>query len=462
MTLVRDRLTVATTALRRHAKPIALGVSVFVFSVVMLLQYRDARATLRDERATLDAAKATLHESRSVLRDTQRQTRDLVRRRTYASNGATLAGDQRAYFDGLRRNASNSLGEVRTQLSRSEIAVYAVAAHSNGVTRCLDGVSTAITSVARGNHDRAVDALNGSSRDCAQTIALATGSPFPYDFPDPYVLSTGTEYYAYATNSGGGEVQVIRSDDLASWKLVGDALANIPGWAQRNTTWAPAVLARPGTYVLYYTARHAASGRQCISRAVGRSPGGPFIDDSTVPLMCQLDHGGSIDPSPFVDSTGQAWLLWKSEGFGPWPASIWSQRLAPDGKSLFGPASVLMAADRSFEKRVVEAPSLAVVGGRYVLFYSSANWKTRDYNVAYATCSSPAGPCQKPADGQLLRSGTRLAGPGGAEFFRTANGAPWVAFHAFGEPDVGYPNSRYVLFAPVRRANGRLVIDAQL
>jgi beta-xylosidase len=428
----------------------------------MVQQYRSAQSTLRDERAALQDAKRAVRAGTAALRNSQVETRHAVRRTMYASQAATLARAQRTYFDGLRRNTTRSLGQVGVRVDQSEIAIYAVAAHANGVTRCLDGVSKAIAHVAGGNHERAVGSLNRSAKDCAKTIALTTGSPFPYDFPDPFVLSTGDEYYAYATNSGGGEVQVIRSDDLASWELVGDGLANVPRWAERHTTWAPAVLARPGGYVLYYTVRHAASGRQCISRAAGRSPAGPFIDDSVVPLVCQLEHGGSIDPSPYVDPAGQAWLLWKSEGFGTMPASLWSQPLASDGRSFVGAARALLSADRRFEARVIEAPSLARVGGRYVLLYSSGDWKTRDYNVAYATCASPAGPCTKPYDGRLLRSGSRAAGPGGAEFFRTTRGAPWVAFHAFSEPDVGYPNSRYVHLAALRWSKGRLVIGAQL
>jgi len=43
----------------------------------------------------------------------------------------------------------------------------------------------------------------------------------------------------------------------------------------------PAVLARNGAYVLYYTARYAMAGVQCISPAVSATPAGPYVDDST-------------------------------------------------------------------------------------------------------------------------------------------------------------------------------------
>jgi len=60
----------------------------------------------------------------------------------------------------------------------------------------------------------------------------------------------------------------------------------------------------------------------------------------------------------------------------------------------------------------------------------------------------------------VLVSGRRLAGPGGAEVFRDGGGSAWVAFHAFSEPDVGYPSSRYLHIGRLRVAGGRIVIDA--
>jgi hypothetical protein len=100
------------------------------------------------------------------------------------------------------------------------------------------------------------------------------------------------------------------------------------------------------------------------------------------------------------------------------------------------------------------------VDGSYFLLYAAANWSSHSYSAAYAVCDGPGGPCRKPADGRLLRSGAKLAGPGGVELFRDADGQPWAAFHAYSEPNVGYPSSRYLHLAPLRVANHRLSIDA--
>src|SRR2546423_8625830 len=131
-------------------------------------------------------------------------------------------------------------------------------------------------------------------------------------------------------------MQVITSTDLAHWTILDDGLPRLPAWALPGSTWAPAVIWLGRVYVAYYTVRDAATWHQCISVAVALAPGGPFVDTSAAPLVCQHDRGGSIDPRPFVDRRGRPWLLWKSEGGGLLPATLSSQPLTADGPALPG------------------------------------------------------------------------------------------------------------------------------
>ena len=83
----------------------------------------------------------------------------------------------------------------------------------------------------------------------APAFPVYTNPVFDRDFPDPFVLPTEDGYYAYATNSGGRNIQVIYSPDLLTWERAGedgDALPKLPTWAQSNAslTWAPSVLQR--------------------------------------------------------------------------------------------------------------------------------------------------------------------------------------------------------------------------
>src|ERR671922_790203 len=139
------------------------------------------------------------------------------------------------------------------------------------------------------------------------SLAMAAATPrrlyanpvIDRDFPDPDILDAGGTYYAFGTNAAGLNVQVARSLDLVSWTGAGDALPVLPAWARAGRTWAPDVSETMNGFVLYFTARHAASGRQCIGVATSASPGGPFLAASA-PLVCQLELGGLIDPAAFV------------------------------------------------------------------------------------------------------------------------------------------------------------------
>ena len=58
----------------------------------------------------------------------------------------------------------------------------------------------------------------------------------------------------------------------------------------------------------------------------------------------------------------------------------------------------------------------------------------------------------------LLASHDALAGPGGASVFVDASGQRRVAFHAYQEPKVKYPESRLLHIAKLDLASGRPVI----
>jgi beta-xylosidase len=271
-------------------------------------------------------------------------------------------------------------------------------------------------------------------------VRLATDPAYRGDFPDPFVLRVGKRYYAYATQTGAVNVQVMRSSDRVTWTKPRDALPDLPEWAGWGHTWAPAVLPRGQGYVLYYTVRHRASGRQAVSVATATSPDGPFADVSSGPLIFQLERGGSIDPSPFVDDDGTAYLLWKSDdnALGR-VTSLWGSRLHPDGLSLTGRTYQLASQDAAWEAPVIEAPALIRVADRYYLFYGGGWWESEQASVGYATAEAPLGPYVKATRNQpWVASRPKATGPGGAEFFTDADGQVWMAYHAWEPGRVGY------------------------
>ena len=260
------------------------------------------------------------------------------------------------------------------------------------------------------------------------------------DFPDPFVLPVGPRYFAYATQTGALNIQVMASADLAAWEHLGDALPVLPSWARPGRTWAPSALRRDGIYVLYYTVRDRRSDRQCISLAVADAPQGPFHDISAGPLIVQVDRGGSIDPSPFVDEGGTAYLLWKSDdnAIGR-PSSIWGSALSPDGLALSGEPVELLRIDRKWERPLIEAPAMVRRGDRYYLFYSGNRWESTGYGIGYAISRTASGPFRKVTRSRpWLGTGAAVAGPGGQEFFTDRGGGIWMAFHGWAPGVVGY------------------------
>lgn len=263
---------------------------------------------------------------------------------------------------------------------------------------------------------------------------------YAQDFPDPFVFRAGPYWYALSTQRGLDKVPVIRSTDLVRWEARGDALAALPRWSRFGSTWAPAVLAVPAGFVLFYTTTHDATGLQCLSRAFSPLPEGPFVDVSREPLVCQTERGGSIDPSPFRDAEGRPWLVWKSEGtLDGEPTRLWSQPLTDDGRSLTGePRELLRTAD-AWEGPIIEAPTMVVVDGRYHLFYSGNRWETSSYGTGHAICASPAGPCTRTATAPVVAPHPSEAGAGGGEVFRDLDGTLRLAYHAWDPTAVGYP-----------------------
>ncbi|CAN5236814.1 hypothetical protein BH18ACT4_BH18ACT4_13100 [soil metagenome] len=119
----------------------------------------------------------------------------------------------------------------------------------------------------------------------------------------------------------------------------------------------------------------------------------------------------------------------------------------------------MLTADREWEQGVIEGPSMVADGDRWYLFYSAASWNSAGYAIGYAVCDSPMGPCEKATTRRpVLASQPPLVGPGGQEFFTDADGAVYLAHHAWTEGQVGYPNRRRLHVQRLTFADGAPVL----
>ncbi len=437
---------------RRRSGRIAIGAVVVAVLAYAATANVLVRRDLGREHRTLDA-------TREDLTSTRRAT-DVAHDETVETDVVVATrGEERDKAQGEATIAQGELQVAQGTLSSVEFARLYQTTRLGAFPDCLTGVGQTLASIGAGDRAAASATLAAASASCNTAIGANGGTTpvFAFDFPDPFVLSAGGVYYAYSTNAGAGDIQVAQSPDLRQWSFVGNALARLPSWAGRNRTWAPSVLPRltalGAVYVAYYTVRNGRDGPQCITRATASSPVGPFVDDSAGPMLCPR-RGDAIDPSPFVTADGVPFLLWRGED-----ARIWGQRLTADGLALEGPAQALVGVDQDWEGKVVEGPSMIGRDGRYDLVYSGNDWTSREYGVGYAVCESPLGPCAKPANGALMGSFASVTGPGGQELFTASDGRVWMAYHAFTEPNVGYPNSRRLHLAPVDFTTGSPVIQ---
>jgi hypothetical protein len=286
--------------------------------------------------------------------------------------------------------------------------------------------------------------------------ALSSSPAYPGDFPDPFVLLVGGTYWAYATGSGGRNLQVMSSTDLRTWTAPTDPLPVLPTWATGGSTWAPGVMQHGATFLMYYTVRDAALGRQCIGVATSSSPGGRFVDASTMPLVCQTN--GSIDPNPFTDPhSGRTYLLWKTDDNSVGQIThLWASRLTADGLSLTGGTALLLTENASsWQAPAIEGPTVMLASGTssYYLFYGAGAWNTPGAGIGYATCSAPSSgfsglrwTCRDqsgaaPWLGTRVVAGTTVfSGPSGPTVFSDTSGILHLGYHAWTGSTVGYGN----------------------
>ncbi|RLL94793.1 hypothetical protein CFD26_103344 [Aspergillus turcosus] len=302
----------------------------------------------------------------------------------------------------------------------------------------------------------------------SSTFASIIGPVITANFPDPSVIQVEDgDWYAFATNNGVYNVQIATSHDFENWTVLNqDALPDAGVWSDGTNVWAPDVREIDNTFVMYYAATIANGSTHCVGAATSKTVTGPYTPQDS-PIACPVSQGGAIDPSGFVDTTGEHWLVYKIDGNslghggncnnGIPPLTntpIMLQRMSSDGLSAIGSPTKIL--DRGVEDGpLVEAPSLVKVNGVYVLFYSRNCYAGPWYVVAHATSKSITGPYTKARNPDISTgfgpTGTLYA-PGGMTV--TADGKRMV-FHADLGTDV---NTRQMYIAYLDIIGGQVIV----
>ncbi len=161
-----------------------------------------------------------------------------------------------------------------------------------------------------------------------------------YGYGDPAVTrvaegSAGAgdaSYYLVVTSNDAPDAfPVLRSRDLADWRLAGFVFpkGEGPRWAadvgRGGEYWAPEMHRVAGGFLVCFAAREE-DGSFAIGMAKSSRPDGPFVA-AEEPIL----RGDVIDPHILVDAEGAAFLFWKEDTNGHWPDRL-SRLLHENGR----------------------------------------------------------------------------------------------------------------------------------
>ena len=175
---------------------------------------------------------------------------------------------------------------------------------------------------------------------------------------------------------------------------------------------------------------------QCVSVAVGQQPEGPYRDDSTGPLICEKDQGGSIDAHPLITSDGQRYLYWKNDGNAVGVDTyISAAALNADGTELVGKPKRLFKQDLPWEGSLVEGPFVWENGRPIPYVLLGQRLRLRRVRRRPRGRRHPLGPYTKSGD-PVLATNDVAAGPGHCSLF-AHNGRVWMVYHAWTPGEIG-------------------------
>jgi Beta-xylosidase len=220
-------------------------------------------------------------------------------------------------------------------------------------------------------------------------------------YADPEILysnKTG-KFYLYPTSDGftgwsGTYFKTFSSDNLVDWKDEG-VILNLPSDVSWGTSsaWAPTIIERKinGQYKYFYYF----CASQKIGVTVSDNPTGPFTDSGS-PLVSSLpagvNGGQQIDPDVFHDPVSNKYYLYWGNGY------MACAQLNDDMVSVNMASVKVLTPNASFR----EGTEVAYRNGKYYFFWSEDDTRSPNYQVRYATASSPEGPLTIPANNLVI------------------------------------------------------------
>ncbi|WP_432562049.1 glycoside hydrolase family 43 protein [Kineococcus sp. SYSU DK003] len=261
------------------------------------------------------------------------------------------------------------------------------------------------------------------------------------DWPDPDAVRVGNEYYLVTSsfNRSPG-LPVLHSRDLVNWDLLTHALPAVPP-ADAFTlprhgggVWAPAIRFHDGTFHITYP-----DPDRGVSVVSATDPAGPWSAPRNL-----LPGLGIIDPCPFWDEDGSAWLV---HGWARSRSGVKNRlTLVPVDPGLTratGPGTTVVDGEHVPGCHTLEGPKVHRRGGYYWIFAPAGGVATGWQSVFRAR--DVRGPYEHRI--VMTRGGTTVNGPHQGAWIDTPHGTDWFLHFQ----DLG-PVGRVVHLQPLRWA----------
>lgn len=276
------------------------------------------------------------------------------------------------------------------------------------------------------------------------------------DYSDPDVLRVGNDYYLTASSFANVPgLPILHSRDLVNWKLIGHALPRLEPKGHFATprrgggVWAPAWAWRDGLFHIYYPDPDFG-----IFLVTAKNPAGPW----SKPVLVDATRG-AIDPAPFFDDDGSAWLAHAfAQSRAGFQNVIVLKRMNRQGTRTIDQGRRIIEGDKLPPVRTsigmrpwqtTEGPKIYKRDGWYWVFAPSGSVKGGWQGVFRA--KSLEGPWE--GRNVLDQGGTEINGPHQGAWVRTQKGEDWF-FHFQDTDSYG----RRVWLEPMRWRHGWPVI----
>ena len=179
------------------------------------------------------------------------------------------------------------------------------------------------------------------------------------DYSDPDAIRVGGDFYLTSSSfSNVPGLPVLHSKDLVNWEIIGHALPVLPPVDHYRTprrgggVWAPAIRYHAGRFYIYYPDPD--FGIFMLSAA---DPAGPW----SAPVLVD-DDKGAIDPCPFWDDDGKAYLVHSKVGAGP----LILHGMSPDGTRVLDGGKTIVEDKANLP--TLEGPKVYKRNGYYYIF----------------------------------------------------------------------------------------------